>query len=169
MVKSTQPPELITFSEHGGDWAVYVEVIYQHYLDGLVNGKLTHKKLPIRCQFRPSYNNKGFAFWHCISEGDNEETRTPDMARCERILWIPWVIRHAEDSIKNKITWWENKRGSNTHVVIFLEEENYVVILAKRKDYYLFKTAYCANPQRKRQLIREREEYWKSRKTKGAC
>ena len=73
------------------------------------------------------------------------------------------------DDTDNGITWWENKRGSNTHTVLFLEEESYVVILAKRRDYYLFRTAYCANPKRKRQLIRERDEYWKARKTKGAC
>lgn len=162
MVISNNLPELITFNKYGGDWSIYVEVIYQHYLDDIVNGKLTHKTLPIRCQFRPPYNNKGFAFWHCISEGDNEETRTPDLRRCERILWIPWIIRGTENPHETRITCWENKRGSNIHVVIFFEEESYVVILAKRKDYYLFRTAYCANPQRKRQLIREREEYRKS-------
>lgn len=169
MVNKAPLPELVTFSQHNGDWSVYVEVIYKYYLDEVVNSKLIHKKLPIRCQFRPPYNNKGFAFWHCISEGNDEDTRTADLRRCERIRWIAWMISHAQDGLKNKVTWWENKRGSNTHVVIFLEEESYVVVLAKRKDYYLFKTAYCANPQRKRQLIREREAYWRSRKTEGAC
>ena len=168
MVNNTTLPELVTLDEHDGDWLVYVEVIYNYYLQDVVNGGLTYKNLPIRCQFRPSYNDKGFAFWHCISEGNDEETREPDMRRCERIRWISWVIHHAENSVEHKVTCWENKRGSNIHIVIFLEEESYVVILAKRKDYYLFRTAYCANSQRKRQLIRERDEYWKSKKTKGA-
>lgn len=169
MVSNSTLPELVTFNQHDGNWSIYVDIIYQYYLDEVVNGKLTHKNLPIRCQFRPPYNDKGFAFWHCISEGENEETRTPDLRRCERIRWIAWVIHKAQNGQENKISWWKNKRGSNTHVVIFHEEESYVIVLAKRKDYYLFKTAYCANPQRKRQLIREREEYWKSKKTKGAC
>jgi hypothetical protein len=169
MVNKITLPELVTLNQHNGDWSIYVEVIYKYYLDEVADSKLTYQSLPIRCQFRPLYNNKGFGFWHCISEGNDEEKRIPDMRRCERIRWIAWVIRHAQSNSENKITYWENKRGSNTHLVIFLEEENYVVILAKRTAYYLFKTAYCTAPQRKKQLIRERDEYWKSRKTEGAC
>jgi hypothetical protein len=163
-------PELIALSQYDGNWSVYVKVIYQYYLDDVVNANLSYRNLPVRHQFRPLHDGKGFAFWHAISEGESEENRTPDLRRCERIRWIGWLIKHADsnDGINNEVTWWENKRGSNEHVVLFLAEESYVVVLAKRKDYYLFKTAYCANPQRKKQLLRERDRYWISKKTKGA-
>ena len=153
-------PELITLDQHQGDWSVYVEVIYQHYLATIANGNLTYKNLPVHCQFRPLSHGKGFGFWHCISEGADEATRIPDLRRCERIGWIAWVIRESE--YHPQITCWENKRGSNQHMVLFLEVESYVVILAKRKMYYLLKTAYCVNSQRKRQLMRERDQYWKA-------
>lgn len=155
-------PELITLDQYQGDWSSYVEVIYQHYINTIANGKLTYKNLPIRCQFRPLSQGKGFGFWHCISEGIEETVRFPDLRRCERILWIAWVIHQSEHNAH--ITCWKNKRGSNEHIVLFLEIENYVVILAKRKTYYLLKTAYCVNSQRKRQLIREREHLKKYHK-----
>lgn len=166
---SNSLPELITLNNYEGDWFPYLEAIYQYYMDEVVNGKLLYNNLPISCQFRPTHEGKGFAFWHAISEGEKEDDRKADLRRCERIRWIAWMIRNITDNTSNGITWWKNKRGPNTHTVLFLEEESYVVILAKRKDYHLFRTAYCANSRRKRQLIRERDEYWKAKKTKGAC
>jgi hypothetical protein len=70
-------PELITLSEYDGDWPSYLEAIYQHYLDDVVDVKLQYNKLPIKFQFRPMHEGKGFAFWHTISEGEKEEDRMP--------------------------------------------------------------------------------------------
>ena len=154
-------PELILLSEYDGNWELYLDAIYQNYLGEVINAKLHHNKLPVKFQFRPEHQGKGFAFWHAISEGEKEDNRTIDFRRCERIKWIAWVIKNALTS--DKITSWENKRGKNQHVVLFFEGESYVVILAKRNNYYLFKTAYCATPQRKRQLIKERKEYFLAR------
>jgi len=159
-------PNLITLNEYGGDWPTYLEVIYTNYLTHVVNANLYYNKWPIKFQFRPMHEGKGFAFWHTISEGEKEVDRTIDFRRCERIVSIGWLITNA--SILDQITAWENKRGKNHHIVLFYEIESYVVILAKRNDYYLFKTAYVATPQRKKQLIRERNEYWNTKKTKGA-
>lgn len=160
------PPELILLNDYNGDWPSYLEAIYQSYLDDVVNAKLKYNKLPVKFQFRPLYEGKGFAFWHTISEGEKEENRTADLRRCERITWIAWMIKNS--TATTKVTTWENKRGKNHHIVLFFEAESYVVILAKRNGYYLFKTAYVTTPQRKKQLIKERKEYQDAKKTKGA-
>lgn len=152
-------PELLTFA---GDWNPYVEKVYQVYLDEIVNANLTFRGMKISCQYRPPTMGKHFGFWHVISEGDEEDERLPDLRRCERIRWISYLIENAEQS--DDIFWWENKRGQNTHVVIWHEEENFVVILAKRKEYYLLKTAYCAQSRRKQRFIRERNEFWANQK-----
>ena len=163
----TPLPELVTLKDYKGDWHHYLEAIYQYYMNEIVNGDLRYDNLPIKCQFRPPYEGKGFAFWHAITEGEIEDKRTADLRRCERIRWINWIITNSS-TCANEISSWENKRKKNNHVVLFHEKESYVVILAKRTGYYLFRTAYCATAQRKRQLIREREEYRRSLKTKGA-
>lgn len=147
-------PELILFD---GNWPGYVEKLYAVYVESIVNGNLKFNGLKISCQFRPATQDKHFGFWHVISEGETEEDRLPDFRRCERITWIACLIANAETD--PAITWWENKRKNNTHIVIWHEAENFVVILAERKDYYLLKSAYCAESHRRKTFIREREQF----------
>ena len=161
-------PDLIELTKYNGDWPPYLEAVYQYYLDEIANANLTYQGLRISCKRIPLYEGKGAGFWHAISEGETEETRTADLRRCERIRWIPCIIKLAKDGINVTVTWWENKRGANTHIVFLHEKESYVVILAKRNDYYLLKTAYCATQRRLQKLIQERNQFWSSRKTKGA-
>lgn len=147
-------PKLIGFS---GDWRDYVEELYKVYERQIVQGKLEFLGLPVKTQYRPPSQGKGFGFWHVISEGQEEAERIPDFRRCERISWIAWVIRNV--GIDSRISWWKNKRGSNTHVVLWVEEEDFAVILAERNGYYLLKTAYCTTEHRRESMRRERERY----------
>ena len=151
-------PDLVRFH---GDWERYVEELYEIYMKEVVNGGLKFGGLPVRCRRHPEARGKGFGFWHVIQEGRVEEERLPDLRRCERIRWIPWIIRYAgRDS---RITWWEERRGSNTDVLLWLEEEDYLVILAKRRGYMLLKTAYCTTrPHKKRGLRKNRGNFWRS-------
>lgn len=144
-----------------GEWADYVDAIYQAYVEQVANGGLTFNSLRITCQFRPESQGKHFGFWHVISEGDSENDRLPDLRRCERITWIAYLI--ANVGTDADITWWENKRGTNTHVVIWHEAENFVVILAARNGYYLLKSAYCPESHRAKTFIKERNNYWKQK------
>lgn len=144
-----------------GEWADYVNAIYHVYVEQVADGGLTFNSLRITCQFRPESQGKHFGFWHVISEGDSENDRLPDLRRCERITWIAYLI--ANVGTDADITWWENKRGTNTHVVIWHEAENFVVILAARNGYYLLKSAYCPESHRAKTFIKERNNYWKQK------
>ena len=155
-------PDLFLFH---GDWARYIEELYRIYLDEIVNGDLIFQGLPIKCQFRPESKGKGYGFWHVISDGPAEDERLPDLRRCERIQWISWIIRGAGHD--SRISWWENKRGRSTNVVLWLEKEDFAVILAKRSRYYLLKTAYCLKPHRRKTFRKEKEAFWR-KKTKAA-
>lgn len=154
----TDLPDLLHFS---GDWHQYVDRLYTVYLNEIVNSGLTFKGLPVKSQYRPPSQGKGFGFWHVISDGNSEEDRIPDFRRCERVGWIAWIIKNAERD--SRIRWWENRRGRNIHVVIWIENEEFVVVLAKRKDYYLLKTAYCPEPHRSRTFRKEWKKFQKSR------
>lgn len=164
----SQPPELMPFA---GDWASYEEAIYAVYLDSVVRGGLRFQGAPIKAQFRPETRGKGFSFWHLISEAPdrdnrNEDDRIPDLDRCARIRWVAWCIRNAES---DGFSWWENRRKSETHVVIWAEAHDFAVVLAKRQTrdgprYYLLKTAYCLKPHRRASFARERDAFWQGRK-----
>jgi hypothetical protein len=153
-------PSLVTF---GGDWGSYVEKIYKIYIETIVNGSLKVDGYPVRCKFRPPSQEKGFGFWHIIQEGFTDEERTPDLRRCERIEWVSWMIKQLGKDIR--ITWWEEKRDREKCKLLWLEEEDYLIILAKRKNYWLLKTAYLTDRSHKRkQLQRNREIYWATQK-----
>ncbi|WHZ21498.1 MAG: hypothetical protein OJF47_000610 [Nitrospira sp.] len=152
-------PELFPFH---GDWDRYEDELYEIYLETVVRSGLTFGGLPVRSKYRPPTKNKGYGFWHLISEGEREEERTPDIRRCERIRWVSWLVRNALSD--SDITWWENDRWGNTHIVIWHENENFAVVLAKRSGYVLLKTAYWVKPYRRKDFEREREEYWRSQK-----
>jgi hypothetical protein len=159
VVKVEVPPLL----EFLGDWSRYVEVLYEVYIDEIAYAHLTFLQLPVRCKFNPPSKGKGFGFWHVIQDGPDEEERIPDLRRCERIRWIPWLIRQA--GVDQRITWWEEKRGSTRDVLLWFEEMVYVVVLAKRRNYLLLKTAYCTEkPHKKRTLKKRRAAYWSSQK-----
>ncbi len=54
----------------------------------------------------------------------------------------------------------DGNRKNIREVVIWIESEEYVVVLSERRDYWLLKTAYIADKSgKKRQLTRNRNKY----------
>lgn len=151
-------PDIITLESVGGDWDRYLEAIYQEFVDCVATANLTFRELPLSCPRKPEFNGMHYSFWHLITEDlertRNDEDRTPDMRRCERVSWLAHILSHADDP-EAGIKCWENRRGSNTHVVLWVEEESFVIILAKRKTYYVLKTMYCHGKRKGENLLKE--------------
>lgn len=104
----------------------------------------------------PETKGKGFGFWHCISTGEDEDDRTPDLERCKRIAWIRALIENADHP---DIDCWSNTRGREKCWLLWFREE-YLVVLAERNGYYLLKTGYCTVRARYiEKLRRERDDY----------
>lgn len=160
----SQPPELLPFSGDASKWAEYENLIYEAFMDSFVRPLVEFRGWKVSAQFRPETKGKGFSFWHTISEAldpknRNEEDRIPNFRRCERIRWIRWVIENAES---DGFLWWENSRGRDTHVVIWAKGYDFAVVLAKRKNYYLLKTAYAEiKPHRMAAFEAEWKAFWK--------
>ena len=122
--------------EFHGDWTSYVEELYDIYLETIVdNDSLKFENLPITTRFQPMTDGKGYGFWHIISDGKEEDERDIDFRRCECLPWVHYCIEKAKQP-PAPISWWKNKRGSRTHIVILNEENGFVIILEERKDYY---------------------------------
>lgn len=155
------PPELLRFL---GDWPAYEDAVYATFMETFVNARIRFRGQPVKAQFRPDSHGKGFSFWHVISEAPNrgnrnEVDRIPDIHRCERIRWIAWSIHQAAVG-DAEVSWWENNRGCDTRVVIWAERDDYVVVLAKRRGYWLLKTAYTdVKPHRRRSFEAERAAF----------
>jgi len=162
----SEPPELLEFE---GGWPTYEEKLYTVFLETFVNAGLSFRGWPVRAQYRRATHGKHFSFWHVISEAPdprnrNEEDRIPDLDRCRRLRWIGWVIGLAGHP---GVSWWENQRGRDTHVVIWAVANEFAVVLAKRKGYYTLKTAYCVSPRRRDVFQRECTAYWEKKKAEA--
>ncbi len=160
----SQPPELLPFS---GEWPAYEEIIYEAFLESFVRPNVEFRGWKVSAQFRPETRGKGFSFWHTISEAPdpnnrNEDERIPNFRRCERIRWIRWVIENAGTE---GFLWWENIRGRDTHVVIWAREHDFAVVLGKRQDFFVLKTAYAEiKPHRRKTFEAEWSAFWEARK-----
>jgi len=108
---------------------------------------------------------KEATFWHMIQKGTIEEDRTPDLRRCERIRWPKPIIEHDADTA---IKVWANQRRGEQRICLWLEQEDYLVILADRGKYILPWTAYMVKqPHRQRKLQKEYDIFWQNKHRKG--
>lgn len=158
-------PKLIEFSSFKGDYDEYENKVYDIYMNTFGNNIFYFKGKRIMEKKLPLYkNNKSGTFWHIISKGENESTRTPDFNRCARVSWPAFLLRHCCHEC-DKILIWENKRRNKTRTLLWCKDINYLVVLDNRKDFYLFWTAYPVTRKHTIQkLQKEYETYIKNKK-----
>jgi len=90
-----------------------------------------------------------------MQEGKIEDKRKVDLDRCRRIAWIGWVICNADSDIRLRV--FPQKRNGEQSWVLWLFEHNYAVILWKRNDYYLLKTAFIVKSHKQMEFQRDWE------------
>lgn len=153
-------PEYIELELCEGDWDKYLNQVYECFCKDFVYHKTYYKGLRVAVRKIPESKGKGYGFWHCISEGEKENERIPDLERCKRIRWIKAIIEHAENP---EVEVWTNHRGKERCFLLWYKEQ-YLVVLANRKrkkderKYYLLKTAYCTMSQKRIQRLRKERD-----------
>lgn len=151
-------PALMLFS---GDWHAYLDRVYAQYLEDIVNKPKAYRGKPIRARYTPATQNKGFSFWHVISEGQSENDRIPDIRRCERIGWIGWIIEQADSDspkIKSLVTRRTTRKGTSERLVLWCDEAEFVVVLEERSQFFLLVTAYPVTGHRAAKLKKDWED-----------
>ncbi len=151
-------PALVLLKNYQGDWDIYLEILYDYFKSDFVYSSPKFHGETLRLKRMPYYNNKETTFWHLIAEGPNESDRLPDLRRCERIRWPRPTIEHSEvEAVKV----WENLRGSEVRICLWIEEVDYLVVLARRKGYLLPWTAYPVDQDHTRRKLRKEYEAYK--------
>jgi hypothetical protein len=150
-------PPLLRLGEYGGDWDRYLSALYKCFETDFVESRPRFRGRKLGLKRYPLSQGKEATFWHMISEGRSEASRQPDLRRCERIRWPRAVIEHSEDAA---VKVWETTRRGERRICLWLEEQEYLVVLADRKGYLLPWTAYMVTrSHRKRKLQREFERW----------
>lgn len=145
-------PALALFEEYGGDWNRYLDALYAFFKRDFIDSRPAYNGVTLALKRHPVIQNKEATFWHIISEGDSEAERVPDMRRCERIRWPRPVIEHSGDTA---IKIWTNERRGERRICLWLEEAEYLVILAERKGYILLWTAYAVEQEHSKKKLRK--------------
>lgn len=150
------PPDLFQFSGNVDEWEQYLDEVYETYLGTLIRDERTLWGKPLRARYAPAYRGKHFCFWHLISEGRDEDERTPDMRRCARIAWIRWIVDNADD---DEVFCWERtvatRNGQRKRWTLWVRPHDYAVIVEERATYMLLITAFIVEPHRRRTYERE--------------
>lgn len=155
------PPNLITFEEHGNDWQTYIDAVYTIFKADFI---LSQPKRGLHFIFvRPTIEdqNKERAFWHITSTGKIESERTPDLRRCERIRFPKPMVEL--DKAPNLKIWEKEVQMSGKRIEkrlhISTEDFSYLVVLSPlEKGYkrYLITTFYL---EQNHQRVKNKKSY----------
>lgn len=146
-------PALVLFNDYDGDWPLYLDALYRYFEDDFVRSKPVFNGEMLALKRHPVIQGKEATFWHIISEGHQEENRLPDLRRCERVRWPRPVIDRAADPV---LKVWANERRGEERICLWFGDQEYLVVLARRKGFLLLWTAYpVTEPHRKRKLQKE--------------
>ena len=151
------PPDLLRLNDFGGDWPTYEAALNRVFMGEIARAGLVFQGDAVNCRRHEEFAGRWASYWHLVQEGKVEEDRTPDLRRCERLRWVPWVIQNA--SAHPEIEEWQNVRKTETNTLLWYREE-YLVILGRRNGYWLLRSAYCTEQGgRISQLRRERDAF----------
>lgn len=150
-------PELITLENFGGNFEQFLEAVYEIFKKDFIARKPTFRGKRLGLKKIPYYKDKEATFWHMTSEGEDEGNRIPDLRRMERIRWPnPLIVNSEHPYLKV----WRNQRKGKDRILIFHEDESYLVVLADRGDYILPWTTYhIEKTHTKNKLKKEYETY----------
>lgn len=135
-------PNKLSFSLFNGDMKAYKEALYKIFKRDLIEYELTYKGKNVDIIHEKFFEEKERSFWHIISEGDDDVSRTPISWRAETITWIKPLI--SEDGTCSEYKSWikyHDRTKRNRHY-IWCVAINYMVILEDRHNYYKLITAY---------------------------
>lgn len=145
-------PPIIPYSDFNGDWEAFLTEIYRVFLHEYSPNNLPYfEGERLKLKRHPIEAGKEATFWHLTSEGRVEADRTPDLRRCERILWAKAIIQNMSDP---DVKIWDIEVKNEVRTCLWLEEGDYVVVVARREGYNLLWTAYSVDYEHTRNKFR---------------
>jgi len=163
-IEEIELPELLLLESYNGNYTDYIDAIYQVFSADFIVNKTSFRGEVLKLKFHPIYQERAYTFYHMTHEGEEEQNRTPDLRRCERMPWARPTIEKV-DECQLKI--WPQVRNGANRICIWLElidEPDYFVVIDVRENYKLLWTAFVAQyPHEKRKKLKEYNNWIKSK------
>lgn len=146
-------PGLVEFGAAGNDWARYCDLLYGEFHRDFIGSRPEFQGKRVGVSRARTVKGKEAAFWHCISEGDSEDDRLPDMRRCECIRWPRQLI---EAVGSERVCWWRERQGGSRRAYVALPDFSYLVVLQELSSHCVLVTAYPVEREHSRTKLRDR-------------
>ncbi len=154
-------PNLELFQNYGGNFKTYFTAVYNIFESHFIKNKTLFQGIHVTAQKHPEVDGIHRTFYHITHEGEDEDNRTPDFDRMERIRFPNFMMNSCPN---DELLIWKNQRGRDTRVLIFNETEGYLVVMTERKGFNLFWTAYYIQQNHsKKKLLKEYDAYIKTK------
>jgi len=153
-------PELIEIEDYNGNWQSYIDAVYAIFNEDFVRTKPSFRGTRLQLKRHPLVDNREYTFYHMTHSGMDEDQRTPDLRRCERIPWAKPTIEKCDEW---ELKVWEQRRKGEKRICIWLEledEPDYIVILTERKGYLLPWTAFVLEYDHQRRKKQKEYDRW---------
>ena len=145
-------PDLIPWNQENGEsWEQYEKRLF-HVFQNEFGEPLQYNGKPVRYKRMPYAGIYPEAFIHLTTcNQDDSGSRLPDTKRSERISWPRPVVEHHPFCKICGYTqctrpWvWRGSGKYKDRVKIYLPNQQYLVVLGDRKDYWVLITAYYVN------------------------
>jgi hypothetical protein len=147
-------PSLVRREDYDGNWDKYINAVFAVFYRDFIETQPKFRGKWVRCRRDPMCDGKEAGFWHCVSEGPDEERRTPDLRWCERIAWARPVIEHAG---VEGVDIWVQRKGRDRRVHIWYRE-CYLVVLGDHGRYCQLVTAFCTDREHTKQKKRRERD-----------
>lgn len=152
---------IIALDDFNGDPVAYIDHLFEIFTRDFIESTPIFRGSRV---FHDSNDDGGkpHAFVHITTE---ESKKTGDrelcLRRCERIAWIRPIIENADDAAV--LVWskeQQTSKGWKTRTYLFLEQEDFLVILEeKTKGHFMITAIYVDNPNQKKKHLKAYIQY----------
>ena len=133
-------PDLLLYEDYDS-WEEYQEMLYHIFCEDFKASSPIFENKVVKIRYQPIEFGKEEAFFHLTCQDYKKDgNRIPDFRRSERIKWVRKFIEECKECQGIKV--WEEPYKSNSRVHILLEEERFMVVVEKRKQYCLLITGF---------------------------
>lgn len=154
-------PDRLDYNDFHGDILAFIDAAYQTFRRDFITTRPLFDGKPLGLKKHPLIANRECTFYHLTQEGEDEDNREFSINRTE---CIPFPRPMIDNTNHPYLKVWSNVRGGRERVLIYHEQESYLVIIEKRDTFALFWTAYPVDRGHTyRKLMKEYEAYKKAR------
>lgn len=158
---------IVKLSDFNGDPNEYIEHLFSIFKRDFILNTPTFRNQKVLFDKKDDAG-KPQAFVHITTEEEKAtKQRKLCLRRCERIAWIKAIIEHCDDQ---SVLLWEaehfGKRRTTKRIYLFLESENFLVILEEMKwGHYMITAIYVDIPNQKRKHLKSYQNFLKKSKS----